>query len=240
MELRGVVKRYAVGPERLTVLKGVDLQIHQGEYVSIVGPSGSGKSTMMHILGLLDTPTEGEYWFLDAPVHALSSQTLAHLRNRAIGFVFQNFFLLPRMSALQNVEMPLMYRGMRKRERREAAARCLESVGLGDRLDHWPNALSGGQRQRVAIARAMVNQPKVLLADEPTGALDSQTGRDIMSVFRQLNQGGTTIVIITHDAGVAEEANRVITVQDGAIHRDVHKQLGEMSESNGPQEEGRR
>lgn len=201
----------------LDALCDVDLDIADGEFVSIMGPSGSGKSTLMHMLGCLDVPTTGDYMLDGQLVRGLSSVELAHLRNRKIGFVFQNFHLLPRMSARRNVELPLIYAGVPKRERRERASALLAQVGLSDRDNHLPNELSGGQRQRVAIARALANQPSILLADEPTGALDSVTGRDIMERFRALNQSGVTVVVITHDRDVASAADRIIRLQDGRI-----------------------
>ncbi|MCL6444868.1 MAG: ABC transporter ATP-binding protein [Alicyclobacillus sp.] len=220
LELRDVTKVYRVGDHNLTVLHGVSLTIQQGELVSIMGPSGSGKSTLMHILGCLDVPTSGHYWLRGQAVETLSPQELAHIRNREIGFVFQNFHLLPRMTALKNVELPLMYGGMPRRRRREVAMDRLAAVGLADRMHHFPNALSGGQRQRVAIARALANSPALILADEPTGALDSATGQEILELFQTLNRQGATVVIITHDPDVAAIAHRRIRLQDGRILSD--------------------
>jgi putative ABC transport system ATP-binding protein len=217
IELSNVSKSYPVGDTFLTVLKDIHLSVESGEFVAIMGPSGSGKSTLMHILGCLDMPTTGTYLLNGRRVNDLSAQELARVRNKEIGFVFQNFHLLPRMTALQNVELPLVYAGVPRRARRERAAELLASLGLKDRMGHYPNELSGGQKQRVAIARALANQPSLLLADEPTGALDSATGGDIMRLFRDLNQLGMTIVLITHDAEVAMNASRIVRIRDGEI-----------------------
>lgn len=220
IELRQVCKEYFVGQERLTVLRDIDLTIDDGEFVSIMGPSGSGKSTLMHIIGCLDVPSRGHYQLRGQPVEQMTPDALARIRNREIGFVFQNFHLLPRMSALKNVELPLIYGNVPRSERRQRALALLEDMGLSDRVEHLPSALSGGQRQRVAIARALANQPGLLLADEPTGALDSTTGRDIMTLFQRLNQRGVTVVVITHDADVAACARRVVRLTDGQIWSD--------------------
>lgn len=220
IELRQVCKEYFVGQERLTVLRDIDLTIDDGEFVSIMGPSGSGKSTLMHIIGCLDVPSRGHYQLRGQPVEQMTPDALARIRNREIGFVFQNFHLLPRMSALKNVELPLIYGNVPRSERRQRALALLEDMGLSDRIEHLPSALSGGQRQRVAIARALANQPGLLLADEPTGALDSTTGRDIMTLFQRLNQRGVTVVVITHDADVAACARRVVRLTDGQIWSD--------------------
>jgi putative ABC transport system ATP-binding protein len=227
IELFNVSKSYPNGDTVLTVLRDIHLSIEPGEFVAIMGPSGSGKSTLMHILGCLDMPTSGTYLLNGRRVNDLSSEELAHVRNKEIGFVFQNFHLLPRMTALQNVELPLVYAGVSRRARRERAAELLTSVGLDDRIGHYPNELSGGQKQRVAIARALANRPSLLLADEPTGALDSATGRDIMRLFRDLNHSGMTIVLITHDAEVAMHAKRIVRVRDGEI---IGDERGEASE----------
>jgi putative ABC transport system ATP-binding protein len=227
IELFNVSKSYPNGDTVLTVLRDIHLSIEPGEFVAIMGPSGSGKSTLMHILGCLDMPTSGTYLLNGRRVNDLSSEELAHVRNKEIGFVFQNFHLLPRMTALQNVELPLVYAGVSRRARRERAAELLASVGLDDRIGHYPNELSGGQKQRVAIARALANRPSLLLADEPTGALDSATGRDIMRLFRDLNHSGMTIVLITHDAEVAMHAKRIVRVRDGEI---IGDERGEASE----------
>lgn len=215
--LSQVTKSYTVGDETLTVLNHVDLTIEQGEFVSVMGPSGSGKSTLMHILGCLDTPTSGSYQLNGQEVANLTRRELAILRNQSIGFVFQNFHILPRMSALRNVELPMSYAGVHRAQRRARAMHLLTQVGLGERARHLPNALSGGQKQRVAIARALTNEPQLLLADEPTGALDQTTGQDIMTLFHQLHQSGMTIVIITHDLNVAAHAQRTIRLVDGVI-----------------------
>ncbi|WAH38198.1 ABC transporter ATP-binding protein [Alicyclobacillus dauci] len=218
--LRCVTKSYTVGDQELTVLKDVDMTIRQGEFVSVMGPSGSGKSTLMHILGCLDTPTSGSYQLDGQEVAHLTKRDLAEVRNRSIGFVFQNFHLLPRMSAVRNVELPMTYAGVKRTERRHRALELLEQVGLGARARYLPNALSGGQKQRVAIARALANHPRLLLADEPTGALDQRTGQEIMSMFQALHASGMTIVIITHDPNVAAAAQRTIRLVDGVIQEE--------------------
>lgn len=202
-------------------LRGVDLQIHENEYVAIMGPSGSGKSTLMNILGCLDTPTEGKYFFNSVDVTLLNDDQLSAIRNKNIGFIFQSFNLLPRMSALHNVELPLMYAGVEKNKRKELALRSLEKVGLSDRVYHRPAELSGGQRQRVSIARALVNNPGIVLADEPTGALDSKSGEDIMEIFGKLHAEGNTIIIITHENDIAAHCNRIIHIKDGMINSDT-------------------
>ena len=215
-----LARDYDMGGEVVRALRGVSLQIRKNEYVAVMGPSGSGKSTFMNLIGCLDTPTAGEYWLNGQKVSDLSDDELARIRNKEIGFVFQTFNLLPRATALHNVELPLIYAGLPARERREHAARALTSVGLGDRMDHRPNELSGGQRQRVAIARALVNEPSILLADEPTGNLDSATSAELMQVFRDLHHGGQTIVMVTHEHDIAAHAARVVTVRDGVIATD--------------------
>jgi putative ABC transport system ATP-binding protein len=209
-----------MGAEVVHALRGVDIQIKKNEFVACMGPSGSGKSTLMNLIGCLDTPTSGEYWLNGQQVSDLSDDQLARIRNKEIGFVFQTFNLLPRADALHNVELPLIYAGMPSKERRARAARALEQVGLGDRMDHRPNELSGGQRQRVAIARALVNEPSILLADEPTGNLDSATGNEIMGLFQQLHDSGQTIVLVTHEHDIAAHARRQIHLLDGKIERD--------------------
>jgi putative ABC transport system ATP-binding protein len=211
---------YQVGTETVHALNGVDLQIRRNEYTAIMGPSGSGKSTLMNLLGCLDTPSDGEYWLNGQKVSDLDDNQLARIRNKEIGFVFQTFNLLPRASALHNTELPLIYAGMASRLRRERAAHALDLVGLSDRSHHKPNELSGGQRQRVAIARALVNQPSILLADEPTGNLDSATSSEIMGVFDELHRGGQTILLITHEHDIAAHAHRQIHLKDGRIERD--------------------
>ncbi|HEY6852835.1 MAG TPA: ABC transporter ATP-binding protein, partial [Gemmatimonadales bacterium] len=210
-----LAREYEIGAEVVRALRGVDIQIRRNEFVAIMGPSGSGKSTLMNVIGCLDTPTAGEYWLNGQQVSELSDDALAHIRNKEIGFVFQTFNLLPRASSLHNVELPLIYAGASARERRERAARALQRVGLGDRMEHKPNELSGGQRQRVAIARALVNEPSILLADEPTGNLDSATGNEIMKLFEELHTQGQTIVLVTHEHDIAEHAHRQIHLLDG-------------------------
>jgi len=221
IRVRGLTRDYVMGSETVQALRGVDLEIPRNEYVAIMGPSGSGKSTMMNMIGCLDTPTAGEYWLNGVEVSGMSDDALARVRNREIGFVFQTFNLLPRASALHNVELPLIYAGVRASDRRERARRALERVGLGDRTHHKPNELSGGQRQRVAIARALVNDPSILLADEPTGNLDSVTSGEIMSVFADLHRQGQTVVMVTHEADIAAHAHRVVTLRDGRVDSDT-------------------
>jgi putative ABC transport system ATP-binding protein len=215
-----LAREYEIGAEIVRALRGVDIQIRRNEFVAIMGPSGSGKSTLMNLIGCLDTPTAGEYWLNGQKVSELSDDELARIRNKEIGFVFQTFNLLPRASALHNVELPLIYAGASGRVRRERAALALQRVGLGDRMEHKPNELSGGQRQRVAIARALVNEPSILLADEPTGNLDSATGSEIMNLFEELHTQGQTIVLVTHEHDIAEHAHRQIHLLDGKIARD--------------------
>lgn len=219
IDMRNVVKTYNEGePSELTVLHGVDFYADQGEFVSIVGPSGCGKSTLMNLIGMLDRPTEGAYAFNGEPVYAKEDKELASYRSKNIGFIFQNFNLIGRMDALQNVAMPMMYAGVERKERDERAAELLDRMGMGDRLHHNPNELSGGQKQRVAIARSLANDPDLLLADEPTGALDSKTGRMVMDLFHELNQElGKAIVFITHNPDLAEETGRVVEMMDGRI-----------------------
>jgi putative ABC transport system ATP-binding protein len=216
-------REYDMGSEVVRALRGVDLQIRRNEYVAVMGPSGSGKSTLMNLIGCLDTPTAGEYWLNGQKVSDLVDDDLARIRNKEIGFVFQTFNLLPRASALHNVELPLIYAGLASRERREKAAQALSRVGLADRMDHKPNELSGGQRQRVAIARALVNTPSILLADEPTGNLDSTTSQEIMGVFGELHSQGQTVVMVTHEADIAAHAARVVTLRDGLVATDQLK-----------------
>ncbi|PYP17435.1 MAG: macrolide ABC transporter ATP-binding protein [Gemmatimonadetes bacterium] len=209
-----------MGSELVRALRGVSVQIRQNEYVAVMGPSGSGKSTLMNLVGCLDTPTSGEYWLNGQKVSDLADDELARIRNKEIGFVFQTFNLLPRADALHNVELPLIYAGISAHQRRERAAQALQRVGLGDRMDHRPNELSGGQRQRVAIARALVNEPSILLADEPTGNLDSTTSTEIMGVFAELHRQGQTVVMVTHEHDIAANAARVITLHDGLVATD--------------------
>jgi putative ABC transport system ATP-binding protein len=218
-----LAREYDMGSEVVRALRGVDLQIRRNEYVAVMGPSGSGKSTLMNLIGCLDTPTAGEYWLNGQKVSDLADDDLARIRNKEIGFVFQTFNLLPRATALHNVELPLIYAGLASRERRDKAAQALTRVGLGDRMDHKPNELSGGQRQRVAIARALVNNPSILLADEPTGNLDSTTSQEIMQVFGDLHRQGQTVVMVTHEADIAAHAARVVTLRDGLIATDQLK-----------------
>ncbi|CAI6082481.1 ABC transporter ATP-binding protein [Cohnella sp. JJ-181] len=215
--MEDVFKKYTLAGETLNALDGISLTVNKGDFMAIVGPSGSGKSTLMNVLGCLDTPTGGKYTLDGAEVGKLSDNKLAHIRNNKIGFIFQSFHLLPRLRAIENVELPLVYRGMSGRERRALAKEALEKVGLGDRMHHMPNQLSGGQQQRVAIARALAGRPPLLLADEPTGALDSKTSRDVIGLLQELNAEGNTIVLITHDPKVAEQARRVVRIQDGML-----------------------
>jgi putative ABC transport system ATP-binding protein len=217
INLRDITKAYQAGKESIEVLKGINLSIEQGDSVAIMGPSGSGKSTLMNIIGCLDLPTEGIYELGGENISNYSEAELAKVRNQSIGFVFQQFHLLPRLTAIQNVELPMIYSGLAKKERLERAEAALVKVGLADRMDHLPNALSGGQKQRVAIARAIVNEPKIILADEPTGALDTKTSASIMELFSELNHEGSTIVIVTHEPEIAEYAHRTIMVRDGLI-----------------------
>jgi putative ABC transport system ATP-binding protein len=215
-----LTKVYEMGAETVHALSGVDLSIHRGEYVAIMGPSGSGKSTLMNLIGCLDTPTRGQYWLAGRLVSDLDDDQLARIRNQEIGFIFQTFNLLPRATALHNVELPMIYNGVPGEERLEKAKRALEAVELGNRMMHKPSELSGGQRQRVAIARALVNAPSILLADEPTGNLDTRTGEEIMSLFAQLHGQKNTIILVTHEREIAEHADRIIHLRDGKIERD--------------------
>ncbi|WP_436374644.1 ABC transporter ATP-binding protein [Cytobacillus sp. BC1816] len=217
IELKGITKSYQAGKESIEVLKGINLSIEQGDSVAIMGPSGSGKSTLMNIIGCLDLPTEGIYELDGENISHYSEAELAKVRNQSIGFVFQQFHLLPRLTAIQNAELPMIYSGLAKKERLERAEAALVKVGLADRMEHLPNALSGGQKQRVAIARAIVNEPKIILADEPTGALDTKTSASIMELFSELNHEGATIVMVTHEPEVAEYAHHTIMVRDGLI-----------------------
>jgi putative ABC transport system ATP-binding protein len=223
IETRDLWKTYVMGSEEIHALRGVSIEIHRGEYVAIMGPSGSGKSTLMNLIGCLDTPSKGSYLLNEKQVSQMNDNELARIRNEEIGFVFQTFNLLPRASALQNVELPLVYAGVSGKERQQRAKAALEKVELGTRMAHRPNELSGGQRQRVAIARALVNNPSILLADEPTGNLDSKTGTEIMALFARLHEAGNTIVLVTHEADVAAFAKRTIHVRDGQVEKDVRQ-----------------
>jgi putative ABC transport system ATP-binding protein len=220
IEIEGVKKIYQMGVAEVRALNGVSLHLRSSEYVAIMGPSGSGKSTLMNVIGCLDSPTSGTYRLAGALVSDMNEGELARIRNREIGFVFQTFNLLPRADAFHNVELPLIYRGMREEERRRKVSAAMEAVGLQDRMHHRPNELSGGQRQRVAIARALVNDPSIILADEPTGNLDSATGEEIMSLFEEINARGNTVILVTHEAEIARRAHRIVHIRDGVIARD--------------------
>jgi putative ABC transport system ATP-binding protein len=217
IEMKSIVKNYEMGEATVRALRGIDLDVEPGEFLSIVGPSGSGKSTLMNLIGCLDRPTSGDYFLEGQKVSELADDALARIRNKSIGFVFQTFNLLPRTNCLHNVELPLIYSNMSRSERQDRAAKMLARVGLGDRVYHNPNELSGGERQRVAIARALVNEPTIVLADEPTGNLDSKTGSGIMAIFTELNAEGKTIVLVTHERYIAEYSRRVITLKDGSV-----------------------
>jgi putative ABC transport system ATP-binding protein len=223
IETRDLWKTYVMGEEEIHALRGVSIQIERGEYVAIMGPSGSGKSTLMNLIGCLDTPSKGSYLLNDKEVASMNDDELAQIRNEEIGFVFQTFNLLPRATALHNVELPLIYAGVSGAARKDKAKQALEKVDLMARASHRPNELSGGQRQRVAIARALVNDPSILLADEPTGNLDSKTGNEIMGVFDRLHESGNTIVLVTHEADIAAYAHRVIHIRDGQVEKDVRR-----------------
>ncbi len=224
IQIRDLIRTYEMGAETVQALRGVSLEIRRNEYVAIMGPSGSGKSTLMNLIGCLDTPTSGEYWLNGQEVSRMPDDALARVRNQEIGFVFQTFNLLPRASALANVELPLVYAGISARQRHDRAKAALTRVGLGNRMDHRPNELSGGQRQRVAIARALVNEPAILLADEPTGNLDSTTSEEIMRVFETLHQQGQTIIMVTHESEIAAHAERVVVLRDGRVASDTRRQ----------------
>lgn len=220
IEMRGIIKRFYIGePNELEILHGIDLDVQQGEFISIVGTSGAGKSTLMNLIGVLDKPTQGNYWLDGTVVEDAADEELSAIRNRKIGFVFQNFNLISRTNALKNVELPMMYAGVSQRQRTARAKELLDMVGMADRMSHQPNELSGGQKQRVAIARAMANDPAIILADEPTGALDSKTGRLVMDLFHELNRKqGKTIILITHNPELAAETGRVLTMRDGMLY----------------------
>ena len=220
IETQNLIKEYEVGSQKVKALNGINLSVNKGEFISIMGPSGSGKTTLMNIIGCLDTPTKGSYSLNNKVVSKLTDNELAKIRNKEIGFVFQSFHLLARNSALNNVMLPLKYAGCKESEAIERCTDALRKVGLSDRKDHSPSELSGGQQQRVAIARALVNNPSILFADEPTGNLDSKTGNDVMKLFKELNQSGQTIILITHEDSIAEQSNRIITIKDGLIKSD--------------------
>ncbi|MGH1339139.1 MAG: ABC transporter ATP-binding protein [Aureispira sp.] len=224
IDITNVRKRYQMGEQIVHALRGVTLTIEKNEYVALMGPSGSGKSTLMNMLGCLDTPTSGDYLLNQQNVSTLIDDELAAIRNKEIGFVFQTFNLIPRLSSLENVALPLVYSGMKKSARLAKAQKVLESVGLGDRVDHKPNELSGGQRQRVAVARALVNDPSIILADEPTGNLDSKTSIEIMALFEQIHNNGNTVILVTHEPDIAEYSHRIIRLKDGEIESDIRNQ----------------
>jgi putative ABC transport system ATP-binding protein len=218
--VKGLIKTYTMGTTQVHALRGVDLEIQANEYLALMGPSGSGKSTLMNLLGCLDTPTSGEYWLNSTNVSTMDDDELAEIRNKEIGFVFQTFNLLPRLSALENVALPLVYAGQSKSARLDRAREVLTEVGLGDRVDHKPNELSGGQRQRVAIARALVNKPSIILADEPTGNLDTKTSIEIMGIFERIHEMGNTVILVTHEPDIAEHCHRMVRLRDGTVEVD--------------------
>jgi len=223
IKTEALTKHYQVGSEKVEALKGITLSVERGEFISIMGPSGSGKTTLMNIIGCLDTPTDGTYFLNNKSVSELTDDELAHIRNDEIGFVFQSFHLLARNSALENVMLPLKYAGENKKNAITRSNEALDKVGLSDRSSHSPSELSGGQQQRVAIARALVNEPSILFADEPTGNLDSKTGEDVMNLFKELNNNGQTIILITHEDSIAQQSNRIITIMDGLIKSDIRE-----------------
>lgn len=225
LDMSDVVKCYTMGEEQQIALNHVNLAVHEGEFIAILGPSGSGKTTLMNIIGCLDVPTSGKYILSGSNVEDMDERELARIRNKEIGFVFQSFQLLPRLSALENVELPLIYKGVHATQRRKKATAILESLGLGDKLKNLPSQLSGGQQQRVAIARSMVTEPTILLADEPTGALDQKTGAQIMSLFKELNNAGRTIIMITHDKNIASHAKRIVHIIDGELSEEMNNDV---------------
>jgi putative ABC transport system ATP-binding protein len=220
LKLKNIGKKYLIGTEEVNALRSIDLVINKGEYVALMGPSGSGKSTLMNIVGCLDTPTQGEYYLNGKEVSCMTEDELAEIRNKEIGFIFQTFNLVPRSNALDNVALPLVYAGIKKNQRMQRAEQALRDVGLGDRITHKPNELSGGQRQRVAVARALVNNPSIILADEPTGNLDSKTSEEIMILFREIHRNGNTIIVVTHEEEIAQHAHRIVRIKDGMIESD--------------------
>lgn len=224
IDVRDLTKIYMMGSEKVSALKGVSLEIFENEYVALMGPSGSGKSTLMNLLGCLDSPTAGEYYLAGENVSKMTDHELASVRNRKIGFVFQTFNLLPRMTALENCALPLVYSGMKKQDRLDKSREVLEIVGLGDRVEHKPNELSGGQRQRVAIARALVNNPSIIFADEPTGNLDTKTSIEIMTIFEKIHDAGNSIILVTHEPDIADHAHRIVRLRDGLIEADFRNE----------------
>ncbi|PVW16438.1 ABC transporter ATP-binding protein [Marixanthomonas spongiae] len=227
IKIRNITRDFPLGQEIVKVLKGIDLDIKKGEYVALMGPSGSGKSTLMNLLGCLDTPTSGSYELNGVDVSNLTDDELAEIRNKEIGFVFQTFNLLPRTTALDNVALPMIYAGASKTAREERATEVLKDVGLADRMDHKPNQLSGGQRQRVAVGRALVNKPSIILADEPTGNLDSKTSVEIMNLFDAIHKAGNTVILVTHEEDIAEHAHRIIRLRDGMVESDTRKEMAD-------------
>ncbi|HBC04542.1 MAG: macrolide ABC transporter ATP-binding protein [Aequorivita sp.] len=225
IKIRNITRDFPLGNEVVKVLKGIDLDIERGEYVALMGPSGSGKSTLMNLLGCLDTPTSGSYELNGKDVSNMTDDELAEIRNKEIGFVFQTFNLLPRTTALENVALPMVYAGASKSDRTERAKQVLTDVGLADRMDHKPNQLSGGQRQRVAVGRALVNKPSIILADEPTGNLDSKTSEEIMNLFNEIHKAGNTVILVTHEEDIAENAHRIIRLRDGIVESDTKKEM---------------
>ncbi|WP_271425170.1 ABC transporter ATP-binding protein [Aequorivita sinensis] len=225
IKIRNITRDFPLGSETVKVLKGIDLDIERGEYVALMGPSGSGKSTLMNLLGCLDTPTSGSYELNGKDVSSMSDDELAEIRNKEIGFVFQTFNLLPRTTALENVALPMIYAGASKAARTERAKEVLTNVGLADRMDHKPNQLSGGQRQRVAVGRALVNRPSIILADEPTGNLDSKTSVEIMNLFNEIHKAGNTVILVTHEEDIADNAHRIIRLRDGKVESDTRKEI---------------